>query len=388
MRNGNQENRVEAGELAFIISDLGSGGAQRVLTTLANTWATQKRRICVITLADESRDFFPLHPSIRRFIAGGIRDSRNPLDALRMNFDRIRNLRRCIRQSGAPIVVSFVGTTNILAILASFGLGIRLIVSERNDPARQSLGRTWDWLRRRCYRYADRVTANSRGVLDTLSKFVPVCKLAFVPNPLVIPPEVRNGQARPLTILAVGRLHRQKAYDILLPAFARATAGREEWQLKIVGEGMLRDSLGKLAADLGIEQRIVWLGNADNVFSFYRNADLFVLASRHEGMPNALLEAMACGLPAIVSNASPGPLELVENGINGLVVPVEDVSALANAIQRLMDDSELRQRLGNNAMNRVAECEIGHAIRVWEQTIGFPKSESAPINDSLQGVME
>lgn len=379
---------MEAAELVFIISDLGSGGAQRVVTTLANAWAEKGRRLCVITLADETHDFFSLHPSIRRLVAGGMRDSRNPLEALWMNFQRIYRLRRCIRQSGAPIAVSLVGATNILAILASFGLGIRLAISERNDPARQSLGRMWDWLRRRFYRYADTVTANSRGVLETLSKFVPSEKLAYVPNPLAIPPGIENNNDRPPTILSVGRLHRQKAYDILLPAFAQAAIGHEEWQLQILGEGTLRDSLKKLADDLGIGQRAIWLGNAGSVFSFYRNADVFVLASRHEGMPNAMLEAMACGVPVIVTDASPGPLERIEDGVSGLVVPTENIQALADAIRRLIEDAELRRRLGSQAKERVSDCELSNAIRTWEQVIGFKPIESIHKNDSLQGATE
>jgi GalNAc-alpha-(1->4)-GalNAc-alpha-(1->3)-diNAcBac-PP-undecaprenol alpha-1,4-N-acetyl-D-galactosaminyltransferase len=358
-------------ELVFVISDLGSGGAQRVLTTLANAWAEQGRRIGVITLADESSDFFRLHPAIQRIVIGGIRQSRNPLEAVWMNIRRILALRRRLRQCGAKIVVSFVGTTNLLTILASAGLGMRRIVSERNDPARQSLGRSWDWMRRRLYRYADKVTANSRGVLDTLAEFVPAGRLAYVPNPVAIPLEVMEDGARQPVILSVGRLHPQKAYDILIPAFAEASAGCEEWRVEILGEGPLLDSLKDLAEKQGVADRVIWRGRAESVLPFYQTTSIFVLASRHEGMPNAMLEAMACGLPVIVSDASPGPLEYVEDGVAGLVVPVENVHALANAMRRLMENADLRRRLGQNAKERVADCELSKAIQIWEQAIGI-----------------
>ena len=114
---------MESAELALVISDLGSGGAQRVLVTLANAWAEQGRRICVITLADESSVFFSLHPSVRRLVSGGMRESQNPFEAIWMNMKRIVGLRRRLRECGAPAVVSFVGTTNILTVLACLGFG-------------------------------------------------------------------------------------------------------------------------------------------------------------------------------------------------------------------------------------------------------------------------
>lgn len=288
-----------------------------------------------------------------------------------MNIRRVLRLRRALRESGAPLAVSFVGSTNIQTVLASIGLDIRLIISERNDPARQSLGRFWDFMRRRFYRRADRVTANSQGVLVTLSEFVPIKQLAYVPNPLRIPPDETPNDSRAPTVLAVGRLHPQKAYDILLPAFAKAAADHPEWRLNILGEGGLLGELQRTAEELGIAERVHWLGCSKNAFPFYRNADIFVLASRHEGMPNAMLEAMACGLPVVVSDASPGPLEYVKNEDAGLVSPVDDVDALAKALRRLMNDAVLRKRLGGRAKELTSKLELAQAIQVWEQAIGL-----------------
>ncbi|MGC9328803.1 MAG: glycosyltransferase family 4 protein [Candidatus Hinthialibacter sp.] len=364
---------MESVDLTFIISDLGSGGAQRVLTTLAQIWAEKGYRICVATFADSSSDFFELPDSIRRIVVGGMGESRHALEALRMNIRRVLGLRRALRESGAPLAVSFVGTTNIQTVLASLGLGVRLVISERNDPARQSLGRFWDFMRRRCYRWADRVTANSRGALVALSEFVPLKKLAYVPNPLLVPPDDEVKGPRAPTVLAVGRLHPQKAYDILLPAFAQAAGNHPEWQLNILGEGELRGELQRMGEELGIGERVHWLGCSKDAFSFYRNADIFVLPSRHEGTPNALLEAMACGLPVIVSDASPGPLEYVKNEEAGLAAPVDDVEALAEALRRLMSDAGLRERLGRRAKELTFNLAPPQAIEVWEQVIGLPK---------------
>ncbi len=365
------DEKVPSADITLVISDLGGGGAQRVLTLLANAWAKKGKRVCVITLADQSSDFFSLDPTVRRIVSGGIHQSSGFYEALSMNFRRIWNLRRSIKSSGAPIVVSFVGTTNLLTIMASVGLGLCVIISERNDPSRQSLGRIWDFLRRRLYKYADRVTANSHGVLEALADFTPRSKLYYVPNPLVAPDETQKRDKLPLSILAVGRLHQQKGYDILLPAFARIASQAPDWRLDILGDGLLRDQLHQQAGDLNIADRIEWHGRVSQPFLFYSNAAIFVLASRYEGTPNAMLEAMACGLPVIVTDASPGPLEFVEDGVSGLVVPAENEQALADAMLRLINDADLRRSLSDMARLRVIELELPNALATWEQAIGF-----------------
>ncbi len=358
-------------EVIFVIGDLKSGGAQRVLTTLANTWAGKNRRICVITLAGPEQDFFTLHPAVHRIVVGGTQVSSNPLTAVLSNLRRILNIRKAIKKAGAPVVVGFVGSTNILVILASIGLKKRVVISERNDPARQSLGRFWDWMRRLTYRFADVVTANTRGALDTLSSFVPKQKLALVPNMLMIPEKGGTSLPKRKSILAVGRLSHQKAYDVVLVAFAKIHLSFPEWRLEIIGEGELKESLEKQAKRLKIATSIIWHGRQNDPFSFYRATEIFVLASRYEGMPNAMLEAMACGMPVVVTNASPGPLEYVTHDKTGLVVPVEDSDALADALLELMHDPELRDRFGRAGKVRVAECDIENVLPVWEKVLNL-----------------
>jgi glycosyltransferase involved in cell wall biosynthesis len=269
-------------------------------------------------------------------------------------------------------VIAFIGETNLLTLCASMGLGKRVVISERNDPARQCLPFPWGGLRPRLYRHAARVTANSHGALETMAAYVPASKLAFVPNPLPAPPpgtgaapELPNG---PL-LLAVGRLHRQKALDVLLEAFTQLPPGLEHWSLVLVGQGEEETSLRSLAEHLGIAQRTHWAGQVDDPYPYYLGAGLFVQPSRHEGMSNALLEAMACGLPAVVSDAADGSLELVEDGVSGLVVPVENAPALAGALTRLARDPALARRLGDAARRRTTPYRMEQALAQWERVI-------------------
>jgi glycosyltransferase involved in cell wall biosynthesis len=229
------------------------------------------------------------------------------------------------------------------------------------------------------------VTANSRGALRGLGAFVDPRKLAFVPNPLVLPDcngacantnanantDANASAECPPLFLTVGRLVWDKAYDVLLDAFAMLGEEFDGWRLSVVGGGHLKDALRAQAEGLGISRRVTWHGVVRDPHAFYRAASVFVLPSRTEGMPNALLEAMGSGLPVVVSDGAPGPLELVEDGVTGLVVPVNDAVALASALARLARDASLRRRLGDAARARASEHELPRALAAWESAIGL-----------------
>ena len=359
--------------VALVIHDLKAGGSEKVLTFLAQAWHRQGRPVHVITFADECADFFHPGPGVQRIVLGLPMGTGGLLNSLR----RILRLRRALKKARAPVVISFLPVFNMLTILAAAGLGLRVVICERNDPARQVLQRPWQALRRLLYRYADRVTANSRGALRTLSAYVPAHKLFFVPNPVNGPPAgtAQDADAREPIILAVGRLHYQKAYDILLDAFAGIAAALPEWRLVIIGTGRLEAPLRMRAEQLGLHARIAWYGTIPDLYPFYRRASIFAQPSRYEGTPNALLEALSCGLPAVVSDASPGPLEYVEHEVSGLVVPVDNAGALSAALQRLAGDEQLRRRLGEEARKRVAGLSATAVLAIWEQVLETPRQQ-------------
>ena len=280
-------------------------------------------------------------------------------------------MRRKIHGSGAEFVISFIHTNNIFTILACLGLRrVRLIISERNDPLRQHLAPPWAMLRRLLYRFADRVTANSYGALEAMAAYVPRRKLAFVPNPLRQPSSGQVVTFTAPTFLSVGRLVHQKGMDILLKAFQSVAAEIPEWRLVIVGDGPLRCDLKAQARSLGIDGRVDWVGRVIDPFPYFHAAEVMVLPSRFEGTPNALLEAMSCGLAAVVTDGSPGPLEIVQNEVTGLVVPVEDTSSLAAALGRMAKDPTLRARLGKAGRERMNVYELDRVLEVWETVIG------------------
>jgi glycosyltransferase involved in cell wall biosynthesis len=343
--------------ILIVIGSLEMGGAQQVATALANAWHRRGCPVSVLTYAETRSDAFALDAGIPRIVLPFFpaRPGLLRLEALVRLGPWLLRLRRSIRRTGADTVISFIHTTNILTVVACLGLrGVRLVISERNDPLRQDIGPRWALLRRLLYRFADVVTANSHGALEAMGAYVPREKLAFVPNPVRSAPSTHAAPLAKPTMLAVGRLVHQKGVDVLLEAFARAAPALPDWRLALLGDGPLREALEARARTLEIAGRVDWLGRVEDPFPYYRGARMLVMASRFEGIPNALLEAMSCGLPAIVTDGSPGPLELVEHEITGLVVPVENPVALADAIRQLAGDAALRTRLGEAGRERLA----------------------------------
>ncbi|MEM7392173.1 MAG: glycosyltransferase, partial [Verrucomicrobiota bacterium] len=153
------------------------------------------------------------------------------------------------------------------------------------------------------------------------------------------------------------------------------------WRLRIVGEGRLEADLKARAARLGLTGRVDWLGQVTDPVRHYFEAGVFVLPSRYEGMPNALMEAMGARLPAIISDASPGPKELIRHEVSGLVVAGEDVEALVGAMERLARDEALRERMGAAARQQVEAFAFPHVVAEWERLIGW--QEEADIDPAF-----
>ena len=198
---------------------------------------------------------------------------------------------------------------------------------------RQILEEPWKTLRARLYPKAHLVTANTGGTLDQLSAFVPAQRLKLLPNPLDLPP-LPSADQRRKNFITASRLVPQKAVDVMIKAFAVMAAQAPQWELHILGDGPERPELEALALSTGVGGRIRFHGFVDPA-QHMATASAYLLASRYEGLPNAMLEAMAFGLPVISSDASPGPLDFVTHGESGLVFRVDDVGALAAAMLRI-----------------------------------------------------
>lgn len=285
-------------------------------------------------------------------------------------------LAQLIRARRPQRVLSLLSRTNVVCCQVCWCLDCHLVISERNDPSLQRLPYPWPRLQRWLWSRADFVTANTEGVLEGLRKQHPACadRLLLLPNPLPSIATTPSALERDATtcFLAVCRLVPQKGMDVLISAYAQLPEGlRSHWPLCIVGDGPQRQALEQQVEALKLSDAVSFMGFQSDPSPFLRRDAIFVLPSRFEGMPNALLEAMAAGLPVVVSDASPGPLEVVRHEDNGLVVEVENVQALTAAMRVLAEDAQCRHRLGESAQVTLQSRDWRALASVWDAALGI-----------------
>lgn len=357
--------------LTLVISSLGCGGAERVMTAMANYWAARGRVITLLTLDDDSSPpFYDLDERIRHKPLGLAGFSGNSLTGLWNNLKRIYRLRRAIRASNPNAVISFMDKTNVVTLLATRGLGVPVIVSEHTDPSLKSIGSIWQQLRRWTYPFADRIVVLSKTALDYFPRILR-SRACIIPNP-VSQPQMNTPSDRQLlkpSLVAMGRFIQEKGFDLLLQAFARVKDKHRGWTLTILGEGQLRAELEAMRDTLGLNDRVFLPGTVKHPQEVLMQGDLFVMSSRREGFPMALCEAMACGLPAICTACSDGPTSIVRNEIDGLLIPTEDVDALAEALDRLMADEAERRRLANSAQSVTDRFGVEKVMSMWDEAL-------------------
>lgn len=356
----------------LIIHSLTSGGAERVISTMANYWAAKGWQINLLTFDDGTEPpFYDLDAQISHIHLGIARYSANPIIGLWNNLTRIQGLRTAIINSKPNVVISFMHKTNEIVLLATRGLNLPVIVSERNDPARPTISKVWTKLRQWTYPFADRIVVQTKRAGNYFSSKLQE-RIIVIPNPVLLPldeKEVANKLLGECSLIAIGRLVPQKGFDLLLEAMAKLKDRYPEWTLTILGEGELRAQLECLCNELGIGDRVHLLGRVKNPYEFLKQADIFIMSSRFEGFPNALCEAMAYGLAVISTDCPNGPREIIRDGVDGKLVPNEDVSALATAMERLMSDRKERQSLGARAKEVTQRFGLEKVMALWESLI-------------------
>lgn len=353
--------------LLLAIHSLSCGGAERVLSTLANAWAERGHLVTVATM-DDSAPFYPLAAAVCICPISVAAESGTGFGSRAgRNCRRLSALQRCIRKVQPDVLVSFMTRTNVLAILAARSNGVRVIACEHTDPSHQELNLVWSALRIATYPMANAVTFLTANVSRRWELWLG-SKAQLMPNPIAAVPTTGAASfAYPHNLIALGRLIPLKGFDLLIDAFRRIAGQHANWSLTIFGEGFMRPQLEHQIQNAGLTGRVRLPGLVSDPHAWFSAADLFVLSSRHEGLPCALCEAMACGLPAVSFDCESGPSDVIRNGVDGVLVPVGDTDSLSNALDRLMTDTPTRERMGGRAVEVRERFGIEKILARWDQ---------------------
>ena len=344
--------------IVFFIGTLGNGGAERVISILTRHLANMGLSIEIVLYYD-SVPFYEIHPDVRITYVERETSSKNILKNLLW-------LRRYFKKN-ADLVISFLAQFNMLALVALFATRIPTIVADRNDPRhmpKQGLLRT---TRNLLYHLADVVVVQTQHNKMYFSKALQrKCRIIYNPIDLGEKQGLALRTKKKRKIVSAARLMRQKNQLMLIDAFAKIKEEFPNHTLTIYGDGPFRNELENRIEALGLTGSVELPGKVQNVFDCIADAELFVLSSDFEGMPNALIEAMCLGLPVISTRVS-GATDLIVDGKNGLLTDVGDTEQMAVCMSRMLADAALRKSCAEEALKLNDQLCVDRITDQWHE---------------------
>lgn len=340
--------------IIFVTAGMAGGGSERVIAELSGQFIQWGHQVSILMTAGEEVAY-QLNDKTE-VLSIGSRTGRR----LSKRIGRMVTLRKYFRKNRESLVISFGTETNLFSILAAFGLKLRLILSERNDPNKCDFARfrnfIYFWGRAFAFQTDDAVKCFSARIQQ---------RSIVIPNPVMHVPEPFSGE-REKSIVAVGRLTAQKNHALLLHAFAEFVQEEPEYRLIIYGKGELEEELKILAKELKIDNKVLFAGFREHVLDELGKSGMYVLSSDYEGISNSLMEAMALGLPVIATDCPIGGSGLcIKDGVNGLLVPMRDKERLCQAMKRIASDRKFAAQISHNAIQIRERFSVGKIARMW-----------------------
>lgn len=344
----------------FFIGTLCNGGAERVVSILASHMAKKGMPVEVLTYYDRPVSY-ELDPNVKLTALETMTGSKN-------RFKNLIELRKYFRKN-AKVVISFLAPFNMMSVAANLGNKIPLIVADRNDPAKVPSNSYVRKLRDISYRFADGVVVQTQKNKAYFSETVQK-KSHVIYNPIDL--REKAGIALEIEkkkkIVTAGRLMPQKNQKMMIRAFAETLKVCPDYELFIYGEGPSREELEALVHELGLEEKVKLPGNVTDIHERIQDAEFFVLSSKFEGMPNALIEAMCLGLSVISTKVS-GATDLIKDHENGLLTENNDQAAMTKAMLEFMQNKELCRSCAKKAVQLNDDLEIGRIMGQWIEFI-------------------
>lgn len=359
-------------KLFFVINNLYSGGAERVVSTLANEFSRQGFNIFIVCL-NQAELGYRISPEITLVTLLKKRAEENILNRLKYASLIYFRLFRLLMKERPLCAVSFMTTSNLWTGLACSLADVPYIVSERTTPDHTI--NSFNYFLRKLtyliYNGSKNVVVPAKGIEERIKRnrtFKKLNNTQIIFNPInkfQAPSGIKVHHKK--FILGVGRLSYVKGFDQLIAAYSMVYTG--DVDLLIIGEGYERHNLITQIEKSGLQSRVKLPGVRANLQDYYSQAELFVLPSRNEGSPNALIEAMSFGCACIAMDCEFGPSELIQNGENGVLVEADHIGELGTAIQQLLADGDLRKRLGKNARLIHQSNSLEHVFQKWKNLV-------------------
>ena len=334
-------------KIAFFIEHISNGGAERVITNLANSFSVHGHECVMITTLRRNDEYF-LDNRIKRYIT----QPQGYTDSHFGGFKRLRILRGILKKEKPEYLISFLNSALYHGVLTTRLLPIKSIISVRNDP-------NFDYPSLFSRFLAKTLLPLSEGAVfqtEDAQKWFPkrlVKKSTLTFNPIAKAFYETEYLPTEKSFVAVGRLSQQKNFKLLINAFAKFNESNKEWILRIYGDGDLHQILSEQIAKLGLEEKVFMCGRSTNVPKDISKANIFIMSSDFEGAPNALMEAMAIGMP-VISTDCPcgGPKMLIKDGVDGMLVGVGNKEQMVEKMHLLVNNEDFRKKLSKLAKEK------------------------------------
>lgn len=348
-------------KILFLIPRMCGGGAERVVANLANEFAKRGESVVIYTPTD-CRSFYKLAPLVKVIGENYSVSHKKAIRRLKLMINGTRfwlAYKNRINSESPDVIISFLTEMNLIALTHKYK-NCRLIVSERNDPT--AYGRMIQWVIKHLYAKADYLVCQSK----TVARYFNCDNTVVIQNPIdtVHIPKFYIGERRKV-IASIGRLTSQKNFTILIDAFSMLSGRFNEYTLEIYGEGPLEKQLAKQIMSLGLTGRVKLLGAKKDVLKFIADVEIFVMSSDYEGFPNALVEAMAIGLPVICTDFFSGTARELISEKNGVLVAVGDSRAIAEAMENMLSNPEKMKRMSLENLKIREKLSVSKIADVW-----------------------
>ena len=335
----------------FVIPSLSKGGAERVVAVLASELANQGHDTSVLIYFKTENEYETSDLVKKIYLSGGDEEKYNNMNYLQ----RLSTIRKVAKKENPDVVVPFLSHVCIQTCVALFGTNKKIVQTVRNDPRTLPEGKIHRLLRDLFVKFGHKTFVQNK---DQMSYFDSKTqnKIFVLPNP--VRGDLFNCKRQKNTdktiIASAGRLNSQKNFFMLIDAFGTVSKSRENLELRIYGDGELLEDLQKYIDDKNSSETIKLMGRTNDMKSMLESIDLYVLSSDYEGMPNSLMEAMAAGVPCVSTDCPTGPSDLIQDGENGLLVPVNDAKAMSGAIEKMLFQLD-KEKLAENGRKFVKE---------------------------------